>query len=77
MRIVELKENIVKSDLLQNLYDISKIVNDITISAELMKSINKDDFNYLEIVIEKIKVNLQKVYVLMKINEREARDRII
>lgn len=77
MRIVELKENIVKSDLLNNLYDIQKITNDITISAELLKSINKDDFNYLEIIIEKIKVNLQKAYVLMKINEREVRDRII
>lgn len=77
MRIVELKENIVKSDLLQNLYDISKIVNDITISAELMQRVNGDDFKYLEIIVEKIKTNLQKAYVIMKINEKEVSDRII
>ena len=34
---------------------------------ELQRELNKDDYNYLEIILEKTKVNLQKSYMLLKL----------
>lgn len=67
LRVVELKETILDSHLQENAYKIKNLTERIIEELQLHSEINKDDYNYLEIVLEKTKTNLQKSYMVMKL----------
>ena len=66
LKIVELKETIKDSDLTNNIYDMQKIIQKIILNLEFIEDINKDDYNYLEILTEKSKIALEKTLDIMK-----------
>ena len=66
LKIVELKESIKDSDLTNNIYDMQKIIQKIILNLEFIEEINKDDYNYLEILTEKSKIALEKTLDIMK-----------
>ena len=68
LKIVELKETIKDSDLTNNIYDMQKIIQKIILNLEFIEEINKDDYNYLEILTEKSKIALEKALDIIQYN---------
>lgn len=66
IKIIEVKETIQNTTLLDNIYSINKIVKEIIKRTEFVTDLNKDDYNYINIILEKIKTNLNKANLLMK-----------
>lgn len=67
LKIVEIKQTIYGSNMMENLHTIQKLSQDILNEIQFIQEINIDDYQYLDIVLEKTKVNLLKVYNLVKI----------
>ena len=67
VRIVEIKENLIDSSVIENIYKIKDITEHIIEELELQRELNKDDYNYLEIILEKTKINLEKSYMILKL----------
>ena len=66
VKIVEIKETLENTTLLDNIYAIDKIVKDIIKQTEFIEDLNIDDYNYINIILEKIKNNLKKANILIK-----------
>ena len=66
VKIVEIKETLENTALLDNIYAIDKIVKDIIKQTEFIEDLNIDDYNYINIILEKIKNNLKKANILIK-----------
>ena len=66
LKIVEIKQTIYDSDMIENLHAIQRISQDILNEIQFIPELNKDDYQYLDVVLEKTKVNLLKVYNLIK-----------
>ena len=60
LKIVELKETLEDTSLIDNLYEVNKLTKEIIKQTEFITELNKVDFNYIDIVIEKTKINLEK-----------------
>lgn len=67
IKIVEVKNTLSNTNIEDNIYEINKIVKELINQTEFIIDVNKDDFDYINIVLEKIKTNLKKVYMLMKL----------
>lgn len=67
VKILEVKETLEDTTLIDNIYLINGIIKDIIKQTEFITELNKDDFNYLNIVLEKTKINLRKVQLLTKL----------
>lgn len=67
LKIVELKETLEDTSLIDNLYEVNKLTKEIIKQTEFITELNKVDFNYINIIIEKTKINLEKVEKLIKI----------
>ncbi|MCI6266690.1 MAG: hypothetical protein MR598_07605 [Erysipelotrichaceae bacterium] len=67
VRIIEIKETLLDSALVENIYKIKDLTERIIEELELQRELNKDDYNYLEIILDKTKTNLQKSYMLLKL----------
>ena len=65
MKIYEIKEKISDTNLIDNVYQINKLMQRITNQTEFMIDTNKTDLDYINIVLEKIKINLQKIYYII------------
>ena len=77
MKVIEIKETILDSQLLENLQVIQKMMGEFTWYAEFIQRMNKDDFDYIDIVVEKTRLNLEKIYCLLKLNHKEVVNKII
>ena len=66
VKIIEVKQTLYGSDMIENLHTIQRISQDILYELQFIQEINKDDYQYLDVVLEKTKVNLLKVYNLIK-----------
>ena len=66
VKIIEIKETIFDSKLIDNVYAINKIINNFISQTEFTTELNRDDYNYINIILEKSKVNLQKAFEIMK-----------
>ena len=65
MKIYEIKEKISDTNLIDNIYQINKLMQRITNQTEFMIDTNKTDLDYINIVLDKIKINLQKIYYII------------
>lgn len=68
LKIVELKETMKDSNLTNNIYDMQKIIQKLILNLEFVEEINKDDYNYLEILTEKSKIALEKSLDIIRYN---------
>ena len=66
LKIVELKETMKDSNLTNNIYDMQKTIQKMILNLEFIEELNKDDYNYLEILTEKSKTALEKTLDIMK-----------
>ena len=66
LKIVEIKQTIYDSDMIQNLHIIQRISQDIQNEMQFIPELNKDDYQYLDVVLEKTKANLLKIYNVVK-----------
>lgn len=68
LKIVELKETMKDSSLTNNIYDMQKTIQKMILNLEFIEEINKDDYNYLEILTEKSKIALEKSLDIIQYN---------
>ena len=68
LKIVELKETMKDSSLTNNIYDMQKTIQKMILNLEFIEEINKDDYNYLEILTEKSKIALEKTLDIIQYN---------
>ncbi len=66
LKIVEIKETIINSDLQQNILEINNLLKELGFELQFLLEINKDDYNYINIIIEKCKKNLEKALLIVK-----------
>lgn len=67
LRIVEVKETLEDTSLIDNLYEVNKLTKELIRQTEFITELNKTDFDYINIIMEKTKNNLEKVKELIKI----------
>lgn len=65
MKIYEIKEQISDTNFIDNIYQINKLMQRIINQTEFIIDINKTDLDYINIVLDKIKINLQKIYYII------------
>ena len=66
IKILEIKETIFDSELVENVYAIDRIIKKIITETTFITELNKDDFNYVNIILEKTRINLEKAYEILK-----------
>lgn len=66
VKIVEVKETIFDSRLVENIYDIEKLIKNIISRLEFTNELNYDDYKFIDIVVEKSRIGLEKAYEVMK-----------
>lgn len=66
IKIIEVKETIFDSKLVDNIYAVNNTINNIINQTDFITELNRDDYNYMNIIMEKIKINLNKVAELLK-----------
>lgn len=67
IKIIEIKETITDTRLTDDIYDIQKLIKRVINRLEFTEELNRDDYNYLSILIEKTKVALIKAYEIIKL----------
>lgn len=66
LKIIEIKETICDSQLVDNIYAIDKTIKNIINETDFVTELNKDDYNYINIILEKTRINLEKAFDLLK-----------
>ena len=66
IKILEIKETIYDSEFVENVYAIDRIIKKIITETTFITELNKDDFNYVNIILEKTRINLEKAYEILK-----------
>lgn len=69
LKIVEIKETTDNSNLVDNIYSINKTVKNIIKDTEFIFELNRDDYNYLNIILQKTRKNLDVVYAIINKNK--------
>ena len=66
VKIIEIKETIYDSQLIDNIYAIDKTVKEIMNETNFITELNRDDYNYINIILEKTRINLEKAFEILK-----------
>ena len=66
VKIIEIKETIFDSQLVDNIYAIDKTVKEIMNETNFITELNRDDYNYINIIFEKTRINLEKAFEILK-----------
>lgn len=67
LKVVEVRETLEDTSLIDNLYEVNKLTKELIRQTEFITELNKTDFDYINIIMEKTKNNLEKVKELIKI----------
>ena len=71
LKIIEVKEELDNSTLVDNVYEIHKMIQHMIQDTEYITEINKDDYNYLNIVMGKTKNNIEKIKYIFEKNKQK------
>lgn len=71
LKIIEVKEELDNSTLVDNVYEIHKMIQHMIQDTEYITEINKDDYNYLNIFMGKTKNNLEKIKYIFEKNKQK------
>lgn len=69
IKTIQIVETLAGSELIQNMYDTEKLIKDIISIMEDNSVLNIEDYKFTNFVLEKTKVNLQKVKNILKVGE--------
>lgn len=61
LKVVEVRETLEDTSLIDNLYEVNKLTKELIRQTEFVPELNKTDFEYINIVLEKTRTNLEKV----------------
>lgn len=61
LKVVEVRETLEDTSLIDNLYKVNKLTKELIRQTEFVSELNKTDFEYINIVLEKTRTNLEKV----------------
>ena len=62
VRIVEIRQTINDTNLLQNIYGINELTHRLIRTIEKIPDLNMEDLEYLNYAVERSKLLLQRVY---------------
>lgn len=65
VKIIEIKQTLEDSSLIDNIYKINRLTSKIIRTLQMTDGLNIDDFNYMNVVAERSKIALEKVYRLI------------
>ena len=57
LKIIELRETLEDTSLIDNLYKVNKLTKELIKQTEFITELNKTDFDYINIIMEKTKNN--------------------
>ena len=66
-KIVEIKETITDSNLVENIESIKDLINKLDYKKNYLIEINKNDYDYLNISTETVRLNLEKMNTFVDI----------
>lgn len=66
LKIIEIKETILDSKIVDNIYAINKIIKNVINETDFITELNKNDYDYINIILEKTRINLEKAFYLLK-----------
>ena len=70
VKIVEIREFLEDSDLQYNFYEVIKLLRKLENDLHFILSMNKDDYDYINTVVSKIKINLEKVSCILEFQKK-------
>ncbi len=66
MKVVELKEDIRDTSIIRDIFDVTKISQQLSFYTEFITDINYTDFKYVQILLDKSKTMLYTVNYLLE-----------
>ncbi|MBP3256204.1 MAG: hypothetical protein J6M60_06965 [Clostridia bacterium] len=75
LKVYELKKPITDSHIVENIYYINKLSKKLMKETEFFEDIENDDFNFINVILEKTRINLEKTYTLMQYQSLENNKR--
>lgn len=71
-RAIQILETLEDSELVQNMYDTEALIKDIIGRIETNSVLNVEDYNFINFVLEKTKINLTKANNILKVGEKNG-----
>ena len=69
IKTIQVVETLAESKLIQNMYETDKLIKEIITIIEGSSVLNIEDYKFTNFVLEKTKMNLQKVKNVLKVGE--------
>lgn len=69
LKIVEIKETIEDTKIIDNIYTIERLIRNMKNDAEFIKEINYHDYTYIKILLERSIISLQKANEILKFQQ--------
>ena len=66
LKIVEIHEFLENSDLQNNFYQVIRLLRKLDNQLHFTISMNKDDYNYMNTIISKMRLNLEKISCILE-----------
>ena len=73
MRICELKEHIGNTNISTDIFDMNKIIQQLTLQSEFIEELNYYDSEYISILSSKAKMMLYKMYCILEVYMQEQK----
>ena len=68
LKVLEIKETLEDTEIINNIYEVNNAIRSIIKQTEFITELNKADYDYLNIILKRTKINLNKVNTILKYN---------
>lgn len=65
IKVVEIQETVTDSNLIENIYSINLLGRKLIRSLEMIDGLNINDFDYMNVAVERCRIGLEKIYGLI------------
>lgn len=66
LKVVEIKETLEDTEIINNIYEVNNAIRSIIKQTEFITELNKTDYDYLNIILRRTKINLNKINTILK-----------
>lgn len=70
MHLLEIRQSLENTSIEQNIYEGSKILKKLSKLIDNLDDLSMDDFTYISALLSKSKILLDKVYIILKLNNK-------
>lgn len=67
IKVLEIKETLADSELIEDIYKVEKLNKDIIKQLEANNELDIADFRFMSLIFRRTEIALQKVYTLLKV----------